>query len=223
MIVCHIPGRLVHDLSTIYISRIVERTKVEGPGLRYAIWVQGCPIRCEGCFNPHTWDMLTGEIRRIEDIVTEIKAVLESSPALEGITLLGGEPFSQAYELSVLAGKVKEMGLSVVTFSGYDYETIRKSGHIGWSRLLQETDLLIDGPYIQSLHDLSRPWIGSRNQQYRFLTDRYKELEADLASIENKLEIRLHPDGTITANGMARISDLELLRELGHQSKEVKE
>ncbi|GAA0378254.1 4Fe-4S single cluster domain-containing protein [Paenibacillus motobuensis] len=210
-------------MSTIRISRIVKETKVEGPGLRYALWVQGCPIRCEGCFNPHTWDMNGGEIRNIDDIVCEIEAVLGTSPELEGITLLGGEPFSQAYELSVLARKVKGMGLSVVTFSGYDYETIRQSGHNGWRRLLQETDLLIDGPFIQSLHDLSRPWIGSRNQQYRFLTNRYKELEASLTSIDNKLEIRLHPDGTITANGMARISDLELLRELGYQSKEVKE
>lgn len=210
-------------MSTIRISRIVAKTKVEGPGLRYAIWVQGCPIRCEGCFNPHTWDRMGGEIRSIEDIIQDIKTVLESSPELEGITFLGGEPFSQAHGLSILAHKVKEMDLSVVTFSGYDYDTLRRSEHSGWRRLLQQTDLLIDGPYIQSLHDLSRPWIGSRNQQYRFLTDRYRELEDRLSSIENKLEIQLHPDGTITANGMVRISDLEFLLELGYQGKEAKE
>lgn len=210
-------------MSTLRISRIVEKTKAEGPGLRYAIWVQGCPIRCEGCFNPHTWDMEGGETRNIDEIVSDIKAVLKSSPELEGITFLGGEPFSQADGLSILARKAKDLNLSVVTFSGYDFDTIRKSGHPGWRSLLEETDLLIDGPYVQSLHDLSRPWIGSRNQQYRFLTDRYKELERSLTSIPNKLEIRLHPDGTITANGMADISELELLLELGYQRKEPKE
>lgn len=115
------------------------------------------------------------------------------------------------------------MNLSIVTFSGYDYDTIRRSGHRGWQQLLKETDLLIDGPYIQSQHDLSRPWIGSRNQQYRFLTDRYKELEARLPNIANKIEIRLHADGTITANGMAQLEDLELLLGLGYERKEVRE
>ncbi|MEC0330082.1 radical SAM protein [Paenibacillus macerans] len=201
----------------------MEKTKVEGPGLRYAIWVQGCPIRCEGCFNPHTWEMDGGKIREIDEIVSDIQIVRNASPELEGVTFLGGEPFSQAYELSVLARKVKEMNLSVVTFSGYDYDTIRRSGHRGWQQLLKETDLLIDGPYIQSQHDLSRPWIGSRNQQYRFLTDRYKELEARLPNIANKIEIRLHADGTITANGMAQLENLELLLGLGYERKEVKE
>ncbi|GIP11211.1 4Fe-4S single cluster domain-containing protein [Paenibacillus macerans] len=210
-------------MTALRISRIVEKTKVEGPGLRYAIWVQGCPIRCEGCFNPHTWEMDGGKIREIDEIVSDIQIVRNASPELEGVTFLGGEPFSQAYELSVLARKVKEMNLSVVTFSGYDYDTIRRSGHRGWQQLLKETDLLIDGPYIQSQHDLSRPWIGSRNQQYRFLTDRYKELEARLPNIANKIEIRLHADGTITANGMAQLEDLELLLGLGYERKEVRE
>lgn len=188
--------------------------------MRYAIWVQGCPIRCEGCFNPHTWDMEGGETRDIDEIVTDIRAALESSPDLEGVTFLGGEPFSQAYGLSVLAKAVKKMNLSIVTFSGYDFDTLRKSRNPGWRSLLEETDLLIDGPYQQSLHDLSRPWIGSQNQQYRFLTERYKALEKKLSSIPNKLEIRLHSDGTLTANGMADISELELLLNLGYQRKE---
>ncbi|WP_342774073.1 4Fe-4S single cluster domain-containing protein [Paenibacillus oralis] len=212
----------MHRVTVLRISRIVEKTKVEGPGLRYAVWVQGCPIRCAGCFNPHTWEMDGGEIRDIDEIVSDIQAVRNTSPELEGVTFLGGEPFSQAYELSVLAKEVKEMKLSVVTFSGYEYDTIRKSGHHGWQQLLKETDLLIDGPYIQSQHDLSRPWTGSRNQQYRFLTDRYKELEARLPAIANKIEIQLHADGTITANGMAQLADLELLLGLGYERKEDK-
>lgn len=206
----------------VRVSRIVEQTKVEGPGLRYVIWVQGCPIRCEGCFNPHTWDMNGGEIYALEDLFQDIRSTLERAPELEGVTFLGGEPFSQAEALSRLAGCIRrELNLSVVTFSGYPYEHIKKAEDAEWQRLLDETDLLIDGPYIKSQHDLSRPWIGSRNQQYRFLTERYKHLEKQLPKIPNKLEIRLHPDGTITANGMAQTADIELLLRLGYGRKEA--
>ncbi|KHF31917.1 7-carboxy-7-deazaguanine synthase [Paenibacillus sp. P1XP2] len=191
--------------------------------MRYAIWVQGCPIHCEGCFNPHTWNVEGGEVMTIDQIFDDIEFTLKSTPKLEGISFLGGEPFSQAYELSILAERVKEINLSIVTFSGYKYEKIKKSSHAGWQELLHATDLLIDGPYIKSQHDLSRPWIGSKNQQYRFLTDRYSYLEEQLTSIQNKLEIRLHPDGTISANGMAQASDLELLLQLGYKRKEAVE
>ncbi|MCI1693391.1 MAG: radical SAM protein [Aneurinibacillus aneurinilyticus] len=209
-------------LPSIRISRIEKRTRVEGPGLRYSIWVQGCPIRCEGCFNPHTWNMEGGVIKDIDEVFYDIKNTLKASPELEGVTFLGGEPFSQANELSILAKKLKEINLSIVTFSGYDYETIIRSNNPSWNRLLKETDLLIDGPYIQELHDLSRPWIGSKNQQYRFLTDFYKKIEEVIPFIPNKLEVRLYPDGTITANGMAHSLDLHMLQQLGYIRKEVK-
>ncbi|WP_423773824.1 4Fe-4S single cluster domain-containing protein [Aneurinibacillus aneurinilyticus] len=209
-------------MPSIRISRIEKRTRVEGPGLRYSIWVQGCPIRCEGCFNPHTWNMEGGVIKDIDEVFYDIKNTLKASPELEGVTFLGGEPFSQANELSILAKKLKEINLSIVTFSGYDYETIIRSNNPSWNRLLKETDLLIDGPYIQELHDLSRPWIGSKNQQYRFLTDFYKKIEEVIPFIPNKLEVRLYPDGTITANGMAHSLDLHMLQQLGYIRKEVK-
>ncbi|WP_284037995.1 4Fe-4S single cluster domain-containing protein [Neobacillus sp. 114] len=201
------------------LSRIEKRTKVEGPGLRYCIWVQGCPIHCEGCFNPHTWDPIGGSLMDIDEIFEDIKRTLEASPELEGVTFLGGEPFSQAQALTTLAQKIKALKLSIVTFTGYEYETILKSPNSSWHSLLKETDLLIDGPYIQRQHDLSRPWIGSKNQQYRFLTDVYKHLETKLAQIPNKLEIRLHPDGTISANGMAEPIDLHMLLELDYERR----
>jgi anaerobic ribonucleoside-triphosphate reductase activating protein len=209
-------------LPSIRISRIEQKTRVEGPGLRYCIWVQGCPIHCEGCFNPHTWDMDGGILKDIGEIFEDIKSVLETAPELEGVTYLGGEPFGQAYSLAILAKKVKELGLSIVTFTGYEYETIIESNNKNWHHLLKVTDLLIDGPYIKGQHDLSRPWIGSKNQQYRFLSDFYKNLEATLGQIPNKLEIRLLPDGTITANGMVQPHDLHMLLQLGYERKEGK-
>ncbi|MGD8191871.1 4Fe-4S single cluster domain-containing protein [Brevibacillus ginsengisoli] len=208
-------------MPSIRISRVEKKTRVEGPGLRYAIWVQGCPIQCVGCFNPHTWDTEGGVLRDIDEIFCDIKDTLQTTPELEGVTFLGGEPFSQANELGILAKRLKEMNLSIVTFTGYEYEKILRSNNPSWHQLVQETDLLIDGPYIVSQHDLRRPWIGSKNQQYRFLTNVYKHLEKSILTIPNKLEIRLHPDGTITANGMARVFDLDMLHQLGYIRKEV--
>lgn len=207
-------------MTMLRIARLVPRTEVEGPGLRYALWVQGCPIRCEGCFNPHTWDMEGGRLIEVEELIQDIEHTRRHTPELEGVTFLGGEPFSQAGALAEAAEKVRGQGLSVVTFSGYDYDTLRASSHPGWKRLLAATDLLIDGPYVKERHDLSRPWTGSSNQQYRFLTAVYRHLEPSLQTIPNKLEIRLHPDGTITANGMAGALDLEMLERLGYTREE---
>ncbi|MBD8067472.1 anaerobic ribonucleoside-triphosphate reductase activating protein [Bacillus sp. PS06] len=202
-------------MSNIRISRVVKTTRVEGPGLRYSIWVQGCPIKCEGCFNPHTWAFDGGTLIDVEELFEDIKSTLEENSLLEGVTFLGGEPFSQAKELSVLAEWVRELGLSIVTFTGYEYENITIANNQQWNRLLEYTDLLIDGPYIQSQHDLSRPWVGSKNQQYRFLSNFYKDIEKILVNINNKLEIRIHPDGRVSVNGMAEMTDLEMLSKVG--------
>lgn len=209
-------------MSSIRISRIEEKTRVEGPGLRYAIWVQGCPIRCKGCFNTHTWDMDGGISLGVDEIFRDIKHTLKFTPELEGVTFLGGEPFSQAYQLSILAKKIKELGLTIVTFTGYTYDTILKSNNPIWHRLMEETDLLIDGPYIQSQLDFKRPWVGSKNQQYLFLTDTYKHLQEVITTIPNKIEIRIQPNGMVTANGMAHQLDLNMLYQLGYIRKEDK-
>jgi len=158
----------------------------------------------------------------IEEIFMDIETILSQNPELEGVTLLGGEPFNQAESLALLAKKIKKLGLSIVTFSGYTYEKLLHTNHKHWNALLSQTDLLIDGPYVESLQDLSRPWVGSKNQKYRFLTDVYQDQEATLLAIDNKLEICIHPDGTITLNGMMTSLDLEELMELGFTKEEAK-
>lgn len=159
-------------------------------------------------------------VLEIDEIAEDIAAVYRQQPELEGVTFLGGEPFSQAAALSLLGERVKAIGLSVVTFTGYEYEKIIASGNTGWHRLLEVTDLLIDGPYLQHRHDLSRPWIGSANQQYRFLSEVYKPLQDKIAAIPNKLEIRLYPDGTLRVNGMAQALNIDMLHQLGYVRKE---
>jgi anaerobic ribonucleoside-triphosphate reductase activating protein len=123
--------------------------------------------------------------------------------------LVGGEPFDQATALAEFARLVRKQGLSVVTFTGYELEQIIAADRDDWLELLRLTDLLLDGPFRVNLADVSRPWVGSKNQRFHFLTDRYRHLEAQLTELPNRLEIRIESDGRIQINGMASSEDLQ--------------
>ena len=183
---------------TLRLHRFLPTSQAEGPGLRACLWVQGCPIHCPGCAVPWTWSFEGGEEIEVE----ELAQIILAEP-VEGVTFLGGEPFTQAAALAMLAGKLRQAGLSVMTFSGYTIETLRRAQRPDWNALLDATDLLIDGPFRQDLLDTSRPWVGSINQRYHFLTDRYRHLSDQLTSFPNRLEIRLSPDGKVEVNGLA--------------------
>ncbi|HOT29316.1 MAG TPA: 4Fe-4S single cluster domain-containing protein [Candidatus Ozemobacteraceae bacterium] len=190
------------------VHSFIGRTAVEGPGERACIWVQGCPIRCAGCFNPETWPFEGGSEMTVDDLFERVSREND----IEGITFLGGEPFAQAAPLAELAERLREKGLSVVTFTGYTLERIRAAGDAAWDRLLAATDLLIDGPFVEAQADQSRPWVGSSNKRFVFLTGRYRHLEAVLNQIPNGLELRISPVGGVTINGMETSEALEEIR-----------
>src|SRR5687767_7992082 len=119
----------------------VPVTRVEGPGARYALWVQGCSIRCPGCCNPHLFDAALGSAMSVEALLAEVAA---ARPAIEGLTLLGGEPFDQAAALGRLAAGTRALGLSVMTFSGYTVEELRARSEAAVETLLRATDVLVD-------------------------------------------------------------------------------
>ncbi len=186
------------------IFRFLRETYAEGPGKRACIWVQGCLTKCSGCASKHSWDLNGGYEVDVDNIISKILSTKE----LEGVTFLGGEPFLQSKELGYIAKKVKEFGLSVVTFTGYHYEDLISKNDKDINTLLKYTDLLIDGPYKKELHDINRPWVGSLNQRYIFLSDKYKHLENNLEQYKNRIEIKIKPDGQIIVNGMANFEDL---------------
>lgn len=192
------------------IHRFLPTTNVEGPGKRACIWVQGCPIHCHGCAVPETWSFNGGKQIDMQEIVDRI---LDNSQ-IEGVTFAGGEPFMQAKELAYIGRRIKEVGLSVLTFTGFVIDEIKKKNIKDWYDLLSVTDLLIDGPYRYDLADVSRPWVGSSNQNYHFLSQRYKYLEAEITNLSNRLEIRLYPNGRIDVNGMA---SSEILKDIFNQ------
>lgn len=142
---------------------------------------------------------------------SELSRKILQGPTIEGVTFLGGEPFAQAAALAEIGRELKENRLSVVTFTGYYIEQIRQANRSYFEELLAVTDLLIDGPFKRELLDTSRPWIGSANQRYHFLTDRYKHLESKLHNINNRLEIRIHTDGRIGINGLATKESIKFL------------
>ena len=174
----------------------------EGPGKRFVIWVQGCGIRCKGCYNSEMWDKRGGESKSVRGLFKLIKLENEEK-RIEGATFLGGEPFGQARALLRLARKIQNIGLSVLTFTGYLYEDLAagKRGRHG-KKLLKYTDILIDGPFIEEEKDYLRPYAGSRNQRYFFLSERYLHLKEEIFSAKNRLEITIGADGEISLTGM---------------------
>ena len=180
----------------IRVYNILKKTKVEGPGLRYCIWTQGCSRHCRGCQAVHTWSHKGGVLLETDDIVDDIL----SQKDIEGVTFLGGEPFEQEEALASIAKAVQEQGLSVLTFTGNLYEEVKDT------ELVKYTDLLIDGAFEIDKLDYSRPWCGSLNQRYHFLTDRYSE--EILEKYKNKVEVNISESGAVFINGMGNFDDI---------------
>lgn len=181
------------------VYHILKNTKTEGPGARYCIWFQGCKRHCRGCFAKATWDLNGGVIKNTEDIIQDIL----NTKNIEGVTFLGGEPFEQFGALYEIAKTVYEKGLSVVCFTGNDFSKIKEK----YSEILPFVDLLITGEFDETKKDYKRPWVGSSNQEYHFLTSRYNE--GILDTYKNKIEINIKKNGTIFINGMGNFEKLE--------------
>ena len=143
------------------IANTVNDSIVDGHGLRFTVFTQGCPHHCPGCHNPGTHDPCGGEEVSLE----ELEQQMGRNPLIEGITLSGGEPFSQAADCAELARRAHEHGLNVWTFSGYLFEVLRDRDDPGWTALLAQTDVLVDGPFLQNQKSYELHFRGSRNQR----------------------------------------------------------
>lgn len=180
----------------IDVYKIIPNTTVEGPGIRFCIWVQGCKKHCSGCWAKDTWEFGKGSKYSVEELIS----LIEKEKQIEGVTFLGGEPFEQPKELAILSKKIKNSGLSIVCFTGYTLEELKSKNNEDINNFLDNIDLLIDGGFEQENYDLSRPWVGSSNQRYLFLTDRYSLDE--ISRYKNKIEVRISEDGKTEINGM---------------------
>jgi len=204
---------------------LVPCTEAEGPGRRFALWLQGCPLRCPGCCNPEMLPFEGGEEWEVQALAERILA----TPDIEGVTLLGGEPVAQAGALTELCRLLRatdrptrptgapparrpgpprsspreseqqgRQRLSVVLFSGYTLAELRAMGP-DVQALLAHTDLLVDGRYDRTRPEARRRWVGSANQALHFLSDRYSPDDPAFAA-PNTVEIRF-AKGSLDVNG----------------------
>ncbi|MDR0862728.1 MAG: anaerobic ribonucleoside-triphosphate reductase activating protein [Oscillospiraceae bacterium] len=141
------------------IAGTVQDSIVDGTGLRFAVFTQGCPHGCEGCHNPQTHDPQGGEERAVADIIREMLG----NPLTDGVTLSGGEPFAQAADCAEIARAAHGAGLNVWAYSGWTFEELLARPDA--AELLRETDVLIDGRFVLAERTMLTRWRGSRNQR----------------------------------------------------------
>lgn len=175
----------------VNVARTLSRSAANGPGERFVVWAQGCPLACPGCWNPDTWSFERRVLRDVDELAAEILSV----DGIEGVTFTGGEPFAQARALARLGRTVRNSGLSVFVFTGYELNELSSEPA---RELLAVADVLVAGRYIMAERALDIPWRGSSNQQVHFLSDRYSPASMDNAAMT---EVRINSDGLLTLTG----------------------
>lgn len=174
----------------------VDGSEVNGPGSRAVVWVQGCLRECPGCFNPASWSF---EINQLISVEALAQKILDNS-VNEGVTFSGGEPFWQAPALAQLARLLKASGLSVMSFTGFTLEQLQDEyAPAGAKELLAELDILIDGPYIQSLaiHSPDSP-VSSKNQRIHILNPEFQD---KITWASDQIEVHILKDGSRIVTG----------------------
>ena len=160
------------------------------------VWVQGCLRECPGCFNPASWSFEPNQIVSIDELVSRIL----NDPENEGVTFSGGEPFWQATALAEVARQVKKHGLNVMSFSGFTLDELQKTNAPeGSQALLKQLDILIDGPYVESLaiNEPTSP-VSSRNQQVRIFNP---DLANRITWASDQIEVHVFKDGSRLVTG----------------------
>lgn len=162
--------KFMQELNTIFLrlAGVVKESIVDGYGLRYVIFTQGCPHHCRGCHNPQTHDFNKGYLQDLASLYNDIC----KNPLLQGVTFSGGEPFMQAKNLSILTKHIKALGLDLTIYTGFTYEELVQEKSM--KELLVLADILIDGKFILEQKDLSLKFKGSKNQR---IIDVVKSLE----------------------------------------------
>ena len=165
-------------MATLRLAGVVKESIVDGPGIRFTVFVQGCPHHCYGCHNAQTHDFSGGYDCDTDRVIEEI----EKNPLLSGVTFSGGEPFCQAKALAELAKEIKSRGYNLITYSGYTFEQICQDSeaHPERMELLKLCDYLIDGKFVMEKKDLTLHFRGSSNQR---IIDVAKSLEAKKAVV----------------------------------------
>lgn len=165
----------------IRIAGVSPESIVDGPGLRFTLFVQGCPHNCEGCHNPQTHDFSGGKISTTEKLLEE----MTENPLVKAVTFSGGEPFCQPEPLEEIAHALKEKHYGVMSYSGFTFEQLLVMGEKDENvkNLLACLDYLVDGKFILSLKSYELKFKGSSNQRILDIPESLKQgkaVEADI-------------------------------------------
>jgi anaerobic ribonucleoside-triphosphate reductase activating protein len=181
------------------VAHQVERCTVLGPGTRYIVWVQGCPLHCPGCHNSQFLPFIERQWLPVDELARQIC----NTAGIEGVTFVGGEPAAQAVAVAAVARHVRQGGLSVLVYSGYSIEELRGEILPGTAALLENIDLLMDGRYRRDMPTL-RPWRGSDNQRLIALSPRYspQQVESWNQPTGQQFEVRITAGGTLEFLGI---------------------
>jgi len=176
------------------IHAVEPRSRANGPGARFVVWMQGCTLGCPGCFNPTTHDAAGGREVEIDELAAQLARA--KAAGVEGLSLSGGEPLQQPAAAAALLGAARALGLSTLIFSGYAIDEIRALD--GGPAVLALLDVLIDGRYVAG-ERLATGLRGSANQRIQLLTDRYTRADVEATPVA---EIRIGPTGEVVLTGV---------------------
>lgn len=148
---------------SIRIAGIIRESIVDGPGIRFVVFCQGCAHACKNCHNPESWDFKGGYDCEIDKILDAI----DKDPLLDGVTFSGGDPIYQAESFYELAKEIKKRNLNIVLYTGFTFEELieREKEDPFIEKLLSLVDILVDGPFIDEKKDLTLLFRGSNNQR----------------------------------------------------------
>lgn len=164
---------------SIRIAGIVRESIVDGPGIRFVIFCQGCPHHCQGCHNKVTHDFDGG----YECETDKLLKAIDENPLLDGVTFSGGEPACQPEGFLTLAKAIKKRNLHIMMYSGYTFEELQNLAEENEAlyQLLEYVDILVDGRYEAIERDLTLSFRGSRNQRIIDMKEAWKRGEAAFA------------------------------------------
>ncbi|HFE45704.1 MAG TPA: radical SAM protein [Nannocystis exedens] len=183
----------------LQIAHIVAITEAEGPGRRFALWVQGCSLHCPGCCNPELFPAVGGQMLAVDDILSQLRQAAREH-RVDGMTVVGGEPLEQLEALTALVVGTRSLGLGSIVFTGYTWNeaTLRP----GFARLQAALDTLVSGRFDARLREPpvgGRRFIGSTNQTLHHLSERYAAPELWRGAAT--MELNIGPSGEVEASG----------------------
>lgn len=201
------------ERDVVNVAETCVGTKALGPGIRSVVWVQGCPLHCPGCIAPDWIPRRTARLVAPEELAAELLA----DPAVSGLTLSGGEPMLQAGALAAMVRAARaQRDVTVICFTGHTLAELRESppGR-GVTGLLEQVDVLIDGPYVAAAND-GLGLRGSSNQQVHHLTSRLTHWDDSFVRHPRSAELRVRDRSVLLVGvpppGLARGFDQAVRR-----------